>query len=33
MNKKENAHNRKQFKLGHDLLKVFVILNVYHERK
>ncbi|WP_309119696.1 DUF4317 domain-containing protein [Paenibacillus sp.] len=29
MNKKEVAHIRKQFKLDHDLLKVFDILNVY----
>ena len=29
MNKKELAHIRKQFKLDHDLLKVFDILNVY----
>ncbi|WP_274365602.1 DUF4317 domain-containing protein [Paenibacillus thermotolerans] len=29
MNKKEIAHIRKQFKLDHDLLKVFDILNVY----
>jgi len=29
MNKKEVAHIRKQFKLDHDLLKLFDILNVY----
>ncbi|MCI3922955.1 DUF4317 domain-containing protein [Paenibacillus sp. TRM 82003] len=29
MNKKELAHIRKQFKLDHDMLKVFDILNVY----
>ncbi|WP_426454162.1 DUF4317 domain-containing protein [Paenibacillus sp. S-38] len=29
MNKKEIAHIRKQFKLDHDLLKLFDILNVY----
>ncbi|HZG55988.1 DUF4317 domain-containing protein [Paenibacillus sp.] len=29
MNKKEIAHIRKQFKLDHDLLKVFDMLNVY----
>lgn len=29
MNKKDIAHIRRQFKLDHDLLKVFEILNVY----
>jgi hypothetical protein len=29
MNKKELAHIRKQFKLDHDLLEIFDILNVY----
>ena len=29
MNKKEVAHIRKQFKLDHDMLKLFDILNVY----
>ncbi|MCL6605299.1 MAG: DUF4317 domain-containing protein [Paenibacillus sp.] len=29
MNKKEVAHIRKQFKLDHDMLKIFDILNVY----